>query len=134
MPEAIVKEIDKALKECKGDRRDHNFVEALRLLFDWSKRQSSQALKELLPYFQKHKAQLFLDICENQGINSCIFDLMQVEPEKLEALTKLANSADISQADIDRFVEHHADLKTLEDLRAKKSDPESAGEVVNIAH
>lgn len=129
---AITKEIDEALKEYKGDSRDHNFVEALRLLFAWSKHQSDKALKELLPYFHKHRAQLFLDICENQGIHTCIFDLMQVEPEKLEALTRLANSTDISQSDINQFVEHHADLRTLEALRTKKSDPESTGDVLEL--
>ncbi|PZO09356.1 MAG: hypothetical protein DCF25_21685 [Leptolyngbya foveolarum] len=132
LPDAIAKEIDAALKDYAGDRRDRNFVEALRLLFRWSKRQDNKFLKELLPYFHKHKAQLFLDICENQGINDCIFDLMQVDPEKLEALTKLANSADISQADINCFVERHADFKTLEALRVKKAEPESAGEMLKL--
>lgn len=101
-------------------------------MFAWSKHQSDKALKELLPYFHKHKAQLFLDICENQGIHTCIFDLMQVEPEKLEALTRLANSTDISQSDINRFVEHHADFRTLEALRTKKSDPKSTHEMLEL--
>ena len=57
---------------------------------------------------------------------------MQVEPEKLEALTRLANSANISQSDIDQFVEHHADFKALEALRTKKSDPDSADEVLKL--
>lgn len=131
-PESVAEEIDNALKVYKGDRQSHNFVEALKLLFDWSKRHSNQNLKMLMPYFCKHKAQLFLDIFGDQGINSCIFDLMQIEPQKLEALAKLANSADISQADINRFIDHHADFKTLEALRIKKSDPDSTGEVLKL--
>lgn len=132
LPEAIANAIDAALKTYIGDRQSRNFVEALKLLFDWSKRQSNEVLKTLLPYFCKHKAQLFLDIFGDQGINSCIFDLMQIDPEKLEALTKLANSADISQSDINRFIDHHADFKTLEALRTKKSDPDSTGEVLKL--
>ncbi|PZO53367.1 MAG: hypothetical protein DCF15_12695, partial [Phormidesmis priestleyi] len=133
LPEAITSVIDDALKTYKGERRDHNFVEAVRLLFAWSKLPHNKALVEkLLPYFHKNKAQLFLDICENQGIHNCVFDLMQVEPEKLEALTRLANSTDISQSDIDHFVEHHADLRTLEALRSQKADPESASEVLKL--
>ena len=131
-PDAVAAEIDDALKSYKGDRQSYNFVEALKLLFDWSKRYSDQTLKTLLPYFQKNKAQLFLDIFGDQGINSCIFDLMQIDPQKLEALAKLANAADISQADINRFVDHHADFKTLEALRTKKSEPDSSGEVLKL--
>ncbi|MGC1306567.1 MAG: DUF3883 domain-containing protein [Phormidesmis sp.] len=133
LPEAIAKEIDEALKAYKGDRRDHNFVEAVRLLFVWSKLPSNTTLvKELLPYFHKNKAQLFLDICEDQGIHSCVFDLMQQGPEKLEALARLANSPDISQSDINQFVEHHADFKTLEALRTKRDDPDSTSEVLQL--
>ena len=131
-PEAVAGAIDGALKTYKGDRQSHNFVEALKLLFDWSKRHSDQDLETLLPYFQKNKAQLLLDICGNRDINSYIFDLMQVKPEKLQAIAKLANSTDISESDIDRFVEHHADLRTLEALRAKKANPESASEMLKL--
>ena len=132
LPEAIADAIDEALKAYKGDRRSHNFVEALKLLFDWSKQQSNQVLKTLLPYFHRNKAQLFLDIFGDQGVNSCIFDLMQVEPEKLQALAKLANSTDISQSDINRFIDRQADFKTLEALRSKKLTSNSTGEVLKL--
>ena len=132
LPEAVADAIDEALKTYKGDRRGHNFVAALKLLFEWSKHQTDQSVKALLPYFQKHKAQLFLDIFGDQGMNSCIFDLLQLQPEKLEALTKLANATDISQSDIDRFVVHHADLKKLEALRIKKAEAGSPEDVLKL--
>ena len=131
-PDDIALVIDDALKAYKGDRQSRNFVAALKLLFEWSKLHPDKELKALLPYFQKHKAQLFLDIFGDQGMNSCIFDLMQAPPEKLEALMKLANSTDISQADIHQFVEHHADLKTLAELRVKKAEASSGSDVLNL--
>ncbi|NJM98975.1 MAG: DUF3883 domain-containing protein [Phormidesmis sp. RL_2_1] len=131
-PDAIALVIDDALKEYKGDRQSRNFVAALKLLFEWSKLRPDKELKALLPYFQKHKAQIFLDIFGDQGMNSCIFDLMQAPPEKLEALMKLANSTDISQADIRQFVEHHADLKTLAELRVKRAEANSGSDVLSL--
>ena len=129
---AVAEEIDCALSEYSGDRRDHNFVEALQMLFAWQGEQTDARVEKLLPYFYKNKAQLFLDICENQSIRGCIFDMLQVEPDKLEALTRLANAEDISSADIDRFVACRSDLAALEEIRSKKDMPESAGDVLKL--
>ena len=57
---------------------------------------------------------------------------MQAAPERLEALTKLATSTEISLSDINQLFEHHADFRTLEALRAKKSDPDSNGDVLKL--
>ena len=130
--EAVTKDIDQALEEYSGDRRDHNFVEALRMLFAWEKDQSDARVEQLLPYFYQTKAQLFLDICEDQVIRGYIFDMLQVEPDKLEALTKLANASDISSAEIDRFVMHRGDIAALEEIRSKKATPESASDVLEL--
>ena len=130
--EAVAREIDQALKDYIGDRRDHNFVEALRMLFAWKKHQEDSAVEQLLPYFHKNKAQLFLDICEDQSIHGCIFDMLQVEPDKLEALQRLANASDISSTEIDRFVAHRGDLAALAAIRSKQATPESAGDVLDL--
>ncbi len=87
----IAKEIDDALKEYKGDRKGTS-VHPFKLLLTDAASQDKEFIKECFPYFHEHKAQLFLNIIEDEETKEYIFELAHANPEKLNALTQLAKN------------------------------------------
>jgi hypothetical protein len=130
--ENIAKEIDDALQAYKGDRKDYNFVHPVKLLLSWSASQDKNYVKQFLPYFSEHKARLLLDILGDDRINENIFELIQTDPDKLTALTKLASNSNISENDLNEFLANYTDFRKLTELKQQIATPGSASDVISL--
>lgn len=128
----IAKEIDDALEIYQGDRKEYNFVHPVKLLLSWSANQDKDFIKTCLPYFFKNKAQLLLDIIGDERINENIFALIQTDPEKLNAFAKIATDPNISEVDINQFLENYNDFRKLEELKQKVTISGSENEVISL--
>ncbi|MGC9525399.1 MAG: sacsin N-terminal ATP-binding-like domain-containing protein [Limnospira sp.] len=130
--ENIAKEIDEALAKYEGDRKDYNFVHPVKILLSWSASQDKEFIRKCFPYFFEHKAQLLLNIIGDERINENIFELIQTDPEKLSALTKLAINPNISESDINQMLNNFDDFRKLEELKQKAITPGSETEVISL--
>ncbi|CDM95639.1 MULTISPECIES: DUF3883 domain-containing protein [Limnospira] len=130
--ENIAKEIDEALAKYEGDRKDYNFVHPVKILLSWSASQDKEFIKKCFPYFFEQKAQLLLNIIGDERINENIFELIQTDPEKLSALTKLAINPNISESDINQMLNNFDDFRKLEELKQKAITPGSETEVISL--
>ena len=128
----IAKEIDDALAKYEGDRKEYNFVHPVKLLLTWSGSQDKEFIKEWFPYFHEHKAQLLLNIIGDERINDNIFELIQTDPEKLDAVAKLAKNPDLSASDLNKMLDNYGDFCKLDELKQKATTPGSETEVINL--
>lgn len=128
----IAKEIDEALSKYEGDRKDYNFVHPVKILLSWSASQDKEFIRKCFAYFFEQKAQLLLNIIGDERINDNIFELIQTDPEKLSALTKLAMNPNISESDINQMLENYDNFRKVEELKQKVITPGSETEVISI--
>ncbi|MGL5511016.1 MAG: protein NO VEIN domain-containing protein, partial [Microcoleaceae cyanobacterium] len=65
-------------------------------------------------------------------INENIFELIQTDPDKLTALTKLASNSNISEDDLNQFLANYTDFRKLTELKQQIATPGSASDVISL--
>lgn len=117
--EDIAIEIDLAIKKYDGDRRDNKFRVIAQKLFHWTSSISELQFKTLFTYFYEHKAEILLETIGDDRVRNNIFDMLQVEPPKLDALADLARNPNVTVEDLHQLSENLDVYKTLETLKQK---------------
>ncbi|MEM9922321.1 MAG: DUF3883 domain-containing protein [Cyanobacteria bacterium P01_D01_bin.50] len=125
----IAVEIDNAIRDYDGDKQDNSFREVVKQLLHWSNSISETEFKKLFTYFYDHRAEIVLQALGDDETRNNIFDVLQVESPKLNALANLARNSDITAEDLNQISENLDKYKVLENLKGK-SDVEN--EVIKL--